>query len=138
MEVDIDDIAIAIDFVSGCSSLEPEAFLDQEAGEIFYSSADGADENFPTDVYENDRYILIPSEQDLDLGRSLAIAFSSQELANELDSVYAIFHRKGAYSKFRALLVRTGSLEKWYAFEAESTKKAIKQWYSEQGLKSRK
>ncbi|MFK0569601.1 hypothetical protein [Endozoicomonas sp.] len=136
MEVSIDDLEWAVEFVSSCPSLEPEAFLDRKTGRIYYSG-DGVDEELPVDVYENERYLAVPFKQDLELGHSLALEFTAQQLPGELDSVYQFFRRKGAYSKFKQLLERTGSLEQWYAFESKSVKTAIEGWCKEHNLTAR-
>ncbi|MFK0570658.1 hypothetical protein [Endozoicomonas sp.] len=136
MEVSIDDLQLAVEFVSSCPSLESEAFLDRKTGTIYYSG-DCVDEDLPIDVYENERYLSVPSKQDLDLGRSLALAFTAQQLPSDLDSVYEFFRRKGAYSKFKLFLERTGSLEQWYAFEIESVNTAIEHWCKEHNLMTR-
>jgi len=44
------------------------------------------------------------------------------------------FRRRGAYARFKELLAAEGCLEKWYAFEAESTERALGQWCEANGF----
>ncbi len=39
-----------------------------------------------------------------------------------------MFRRKGAYGRFKPLLQDRGPLERWYAFEAAATERALKDW----------
>ena len=56
----------------------------------------------------------VPHENDLGLGRHLALAFVDQELSDEYDTVAGFFRRRGAYGRFKALLHARGMLEQWY------------------------
>jgi hypothetical protein len=42
--------------------------------------------------------------------------------------VEQFFRHRGAYARFKELLVSEACLDKWYAFEAESTEQALKDW----------
>jgi hypothetical protein len=42
--------------------------------------------------------------------------------------VAQFFRHRGAYARFKDLLASEGSLDKWYAFEAESTERALRDW----------
>lgn len=45
------------------------------------------------------------------------LTFSADELPSRYRDVAAMFHRKGAYRRFKAVLESLGLLEKWYKFE---------------------
>jgi hypothetical protein len=49
--------------------------------------------------------------------------------------VEQFFLHRGAYARFKELLASEGCLEQWYAFEAESTERALKNWCSENDIK---
>lgn len=49
--------------------------------------------------------------------------------------VGGIFHRKGAYSRFKELLSAEGRLEDWYAFEAAETDAALRAWCRENDIR---
>ena len=42
--------------------------------------------------------------------------------------VQDFFRHRGAYARFKDLLAAAGCLDKWYAFEAECTEQALKDW----------
>ena len=77
---------------------------------------------------------MAPEKGELDLGRDLALAFVEQNLPNELNRVYAIFRRKGAYANFKQLLAYFNFLDQWHAFEENQTELALQTWCQSQGL----
>ena len=38
------------------------------------------------------------------------------------------FRHRGAYARFKELLLSEGCLDKWYAYEAEATEQALRDW----------
>jgi hypothetical protein len=54
--------------------------------------------------------------------------FAREFLPNDVDDVYDIFRRKGAYAKFKALLMRRNALDRWYEFEQKATERALREW----------
>jgi len=54
-----------------------------------------------------------------------------------LNRVYSIFHRKGAYSRYKDLLERKGLLDEWYEYENERQKAALKEWCRENNIEIR-
>ena len=114
MKVNIDDIQMGVEFVSSGYG-DDEAYLDIKSGEIYFVG-DAVDEIPPSDLYENDKYVHLPSKADLDLGKRLAINFIATALPDKLDETYSIFGHKGAYSKFKFMLASAEKLESWYAY----------------------
>ena len=110
------------------------AYLCKETGRIFYTSEMGDSDELPEDI-DDPKYISIPHKNDLDLGKDLVIEFTSDFLPKEIDRVYSIFRRKGAYSRYKELLSEKGLLEKWYKFEDERQKAALKEWCAENDIK---
>lgn len=47
----------------------------------------------------------------------------------------ALFRGRGAYRRFRELLVAANRLEEWYAFEREAVREALKQWCDANGVR---
>lgn len=80
---------------------------------------------------ESDRYVGIPYKNDLNLGRNLVFKFSAQYLQDEIDEIYSIFSRKGAYRRYKDLLDSKGLLEEWYSFEDEHQKSTLLEWCEE-------
>ena len=132
MKVNIDDIQMGVEFVSSGYG-DDEAYLDIKSGEIYFVG-DAVDEIPPSDLYENDKYVHLPSKADLDLGKRLAINFIATALPDKLDETYSIFSHKGAYSKFKFMLESAENLESWYAYEDAESKKAILGWCNSIGI----
>jgi hypothetical protein len=76
----------------------------------------------------------VPHKNDLGLGRRIALAFVDQELSDEYDTVAGFFGRRGAYSRFKALLHARGMLERWYEFENRAMEEALLTWCEENGI----
>lgn len=57
-----------------------------------------------------------------------------QVLPELYDEVEDVFRRKGAYSRYKALLAGAGKLEAWYEFEEAETESALKEWAEEEGI----
>ena len=125
-----DDLSAAFDFVSFAAPFEHQAFLSLDTGGIYWISETSPldDEDLPDDLETSDRYIAIPHKNDLDLGQRLAFLFAEEQLAHRYASVEACFRRRGAYARFKELLAAEGSLDKWYAFEAAHTERALRDW----------
>jgi len=134
--VKFDDLSLAFDFVSYAAPMEHQAYISLATGKIYWISdaIDTIEEEIPEDLEDPERYLVIPHKNDLDLGSSLALRFAAQQLPARYDQVEGFFQRRGAYARFKDLLEREGALELWYAFEAESAEKALKQWCAENGL----
>jgi hypothetical protein len=129
MDISFDDIELAFYFVSSDQIFSNIALLSRETGKIFYiSNLVGSDDDLPEDIEDPDKYISIPHKNRLDLGKALVIDFTSQYLPEEIDRVYSIFNRKGAYLRFKELLEKKGFLDKWHKFEDERQKAALKEW----------
>lgn len=112
-----------------------EVYVCVETGAIYcVSESLELDEDVPDDIETSERYIPLPSKSDLDLGKSLALSFVDQELPLDQNAAAEFFRRKGAYGRFKDLLESRGCLEKWYAFEAAATEKALRQWCAENNL----
>ncbi|EWH08800.1 hypothetical protein DS2_15469 [Catenovulum agarivorans DS-2] len=103
-------------------------------GAIYYLG-DAVEEPIPDDLFENSKYLALPSKQDLGLGKKLAITFVAETLPDHLDKAYEIFSRKGAYAKFKAFLSSVDKLELWYEHEAQSLNQAIRDWCNSNSIK---
>jgi hypothetical protein len=42
--------------------------------------------------------------------------------------------RRGAYRRYKDLLVRRGALERWYGFSNKSEETALREWCAENGI----
>lgn len=133
MAVSFSDLQLAFEFVSSGGMGENEAYLHRQSGKIYWHSEFGDnDEELPDDI-DDEKYISIPDKRELDLGKPLALDFAREFLVDDYDEVRQIFSRRGAYRRYKELLVRRGALERWYDFsKAEET--ALREWCAENGI----
>lgn len=134
MAIKFSDIEDAFFFVSMGQMSMHNAILCKETGQIFYTSEPGDSDELPEDIDDPDKYMDIPHKNELDLGKALAIEFTKEFLPEELDAVYAIFRRKGTYSRFKDLLERKGVLDEWYTYEKKRQDEALKEWCRENSI----
>ena len=134
MAVSFDDLENAFLFVSMDQKYMHSAYLCKETGQFFYASEMGDSDALPEDIDDPDKYITIPHKNDLELGEALVIEFTSKYLPEELDRVYSIFKRKGAYSRFKDFLESKGLLKDWYEYENEKETVALKEWCKENNI----
>jgi hypothetical protein len=76
------------------------------------------------------KYIAIPDKRELDLGKALVLNFARDVLPGDYEEIRDIFHRRGAYQKFKALLVRRRALDRWHEYENKATEEALRDWCS--------
>jgi hypothetical protein len=127
--VKYEDLSAAFDFVSFAAPMEHQAYIAIDTGTIYWiSELNPLEEEVPEDLETSDRYIAIPHKNDLDLGSDLALRFAAAELPDRFNLVAQFFRHRGAYARFKELLASEGSLDKWYAFEAEATERALRHW----------
>jgi hypothetical protein len=136
--VKFSELLDALEFASFNGPIENSAFIDRETGSCHYVSDEiELDDELPPDIEDSDRYLAVPRKNELDLGRRLAVSFADQFLPNDYDTVVAMFHRRGAYGRFRNLIERRDVLEAWYKFEADATEQALKRWCQGHGIQLR-
>jgi hypothetical protein len=128
MVVEFKDILEAFEFVSFGSMYEHQAFLDTSTGKIYYHSAYGDDLDELPEDRDDKRFIEIPHKNELDLGKKLVLEFAYRYLPDEVGRIQTMFDRKGAYSRYKALLEQKGLLERWYEFESKEQEKALRGW----------
>ena len=88
----------------------------------------------PDDIEDGTIYVALPHKNDLDLGRSLVIAFAEELAPAHLHAIESFFRHIGAYAKFKALLERTHLLQHWYDYEAAATSRALEAWGNDHGF----
>ena len=130
----LDEIEDAFFYVSSAPQLTNSALLCKETGEIFYISGMGDSDDLSEDIEDSDQHIEIPHKNDLDLGNRLVMDFATEQCPELLEKIHAIFRRKGAYARYKELLDSKGLLEKWYDYESQHTKEALRQWCADNGI----
>ena len=134
MPVSFSDLQLAFELVSSGGMGENEAYLDRQSGKIYWHSEFGDnDEKLPDDI-DDEKFIAIPNKQELDLGKALALDFAREFLPDNYDEVRQIFNQRGAYRRFKDLLVRRGALERWYDFSNKAEEAALREWCAENGI----
>src|SRR5690242_7820675 len=134
MPVTFSDLQLAFEFVSSGGVGKNEAYLDRQSGKIYWHSELGdTDEKLPNDI-DNQKYIAIPDKREFDLGRPLVLDFAREFLTDDYDKVRQIFSRRGAYRRYKDLLVQRGALQRWYDFSNQSEETALREWCAENGI----
>ena len=124
------DLLEAFEFVSFRSPFEHQAFVSLDTGAVYWISETGVieEEDLPDDLDTSDRYIEVPHKNDLDLGKRLALRFAAEQLPHRLAAIENFFRHRGAYVRFKDLLTSEGCLDKRYAYEAQATEQALRNW----------
>ena len=134
MPISFADLQDAFEFASAGAPGENEAYLDRQSGKIYWHSQYGdLAEELPDDI-DDEKYIAVPDKRELDLGQPLVLDFVRQFLPEDYDEVRRIFSRKGAFGRYKALLVRRGALDRWYDFSNTAEKAALREWCAENGI----
>jgi len=135
--VRLDQLLDALEWVSS-EMLDNAAFVCRETGTIYWSSGETGvldeEDDLPGDIDDTEQYVPVPGKSDLDLGNRLVFKFASRYLADQYDEVRDIFRRKGAYRRFKALLMRLKLLDQWHAFSDDRTISALEFWCETEGF----
>lgn len=133
--IDLDEIEILIQAVSGDLASDATAVLDRETGQTWLLSDYADEDGEPPEGWDtDDRYLTLPTQRELDLGSHTARRFVDAHLPEHHDTFREIFSRKGAFGRWKHWLERNGHLDAWYAFETEAERAAIRAWLVERGL----
>lgn len=130
------DLEMAYAFVSsGADLVDAAAYVCRSSGKIYWVSSElGDEEEVPEGVDDLERYAVIPTQYDLDLGKRLVLRFAEGHIPEQYDRVSEIFRRRGAYSRYKDLLQRLGQLDAWYRFEESATEAALREWAEAEGF----
>ena len=133
--VKLDDLEFALLFLGGGDMYGNAAWVCRESGAVLCHS-DEFDEfgPLPDDIDDENRYVPIPGQHDLDLGKPLALQFARTHLPACYEQVCWMFAHRGAYARFKDLLERQQSLDAWYQWEAEQTRQALRAWCADNGI----
>ena len=134
MAVSFSDLRLAFEFVSSGGMGENGAYLDRQSRKIYWHSEFGDnDEELPNDI-DDEKYISIPDKGELDLGKPLVLDFAREFLPDDYDEVRHIFSQRGAYRRYKDLLVRRGALERWYDFSNKAEEAVLREWCAVNGI----
>ena len=133
MAVNFSDLQLAFEFVSSGGMSENEAYLDRSrARSTGIPNSATTTKNCPT--ISTTRSTLQSRKRELDLGKPLVLDFARQFLPDDYDEVRHIFSRRGAYRRYKDLLVRRGALERWYDFSNKAEEAALREWCAQNGI----
>ena len=133
--VKLGDLEDALLFVGAGNSFDTAAWVWRETGAVLCHSDETDDfEPLPEDIDDVDRYVPIPDQHELGLGKPLALEFTRTQLSACYEQVREIFSHRGAYARFKDLLERHQSLDAWYQWEMEQTRQALRAWCADNGI----
>ena len=127
------DLLDGFEFSSFGGSEQIVAYIGLDSGTVYLTSSEqefeaASEIELPADIHTSDRYVAIPGKNDLDLGRDLALSFVRQHLADDYETVFAYFTKRGAYARFKNLLDDRNAMERWYEHQRVETEIALRAW----------
>jgi len=133
--VNLDELLAAFEWVSAseAAAVDCNAYVSKVTGKVHWSG-EGVEEELPEDIEDGSAYVAVPHKTEFDLGRSLALRFVEERLPRSYETVHQYFGKRGAYSRFKALLESVGQLEAWHQYEQSAIEEALRQWSEENGL----
>lgn len=133
--VRFDELLAACEWVraSEAATADCAAYISRTTGAVHWRG-EGVDEAPPRDIEDGSLYIAVPLENELDVGRSLALRFVQEHLPGSGETVYGFFRKRGAYSHFKSLLARAGQLDAWHRYEEAVIESALRGWCEEHGF----
>ena len=138
VSVALDDLLFALDWVSDLSTVDNMAFVCRASGRVFMTSEEDfgleLEPDLPLDLDDEAKYAIVPTRQDLRLGKRLAVRFVQASLPARLEETYTMFAARGAYARFKDMLESEQALDAWYAFEAEAVERGLREWAQSEGL----
>jgi hypothetical protein len=131
MPISFQDLLLSFEFV-GNSFGQHQAILCRRTSKIYwhsdFSDLDEFNDELPDDIEDEANYVAIPDKRELGLGKPLVLDFARECLPDDFDDIRWMFSKRGAYKKFRALLIRRNVLDRWYDFESKATERALREW----------
>lgn len=137
-KVNLDDLALAIDWAADDMCLGNVAWVCRQSGKVCMYSPEFEDtcDPLPEDFESSDRYLPVPDKYDLDLGNRLAYDFTREAIPGAYDEVRAIFGRRGAWGRFKDFLHYRGLVERWHAYREAQEFRALREWCADNGLEA--
>lgn len=68
------------------------------------------------------------------IGKPLALKFAGDFLPAHEGKIQDMFHRPGAYVRFKELLAQCEILEQWHEYEDQAGREALREWCAENGI----
>ena len=133
--VSLDELLDALEYVSSIGTVDAAAYISRDTGTVYFVGTDmEPDEGMSEDFETSDRYVAVPSKQELDLGKRVVLRFAELHVPEQYEHIRSIFSRPGAYAPFKELLEAGGQLAAWYQFEHNAQRGALSDWCAAQGF----
>lgn len=133
-KLDMDELMSTFEWVSAGALYENRAFVSRVDGKIYWDD-DSSDEELPENIDDESIYAVVPHKTELGLGSRLAVRFARDHLSpDDHERVIDIFHRSGAFRRFKDLLDRRGKLQLWYDHDNQAHLDALREWCEDNGL----
>ncbi len=139
LQIALADLIAALDW-AGHTGSDRMAFVCRETGRIVRTSDRDFDDagaslgDTPADLHDPQRYAIIPSHRDLQLGKRLAVRFAQAHAPQVIEDVHACFAAAGARERFDALMMDAGQHDAWRAHETAAVEAALREWAEGEGL----
>lgn len=126
LTVKYDDLSAAFDFVSFAAPVEHRAYLSLDTGAIYWiSEANPVDEEELPDDLDTSRF---HTRMNSTWGTTSHSGLSRGSYRRGTGLSRSSFAAAALTHVSKIFLAAAGRLEKWYAFEAESIKRALRDW----------
>ena len=138
-QIALADLVAALDW-AGHTGSDRMAFVCRGTGRILRTSDSDFDDagaslgDVPADLDDPQRYAILPSYRDLQLGKRLAVRFAQSHAPQLIEEVHACFASAGAQERFDALMDAAGQQDAWRAHEAAAVEAALRAWAEDEGL----
>lgn len=133
--VSLSDLVDALDWADAGGYPESRAYVCRRTGRIYWTTDDDESlEPVPEDIEDAAAYAQVPAKAELDLGSRLVFRFVADRMSADYDRVRQIFSNRGAYARFKALLVSRGLLDAWHAHEQAQVEAALAEWARSEGF----
>jgi hypothetical protein len=133
--VSLNDLLDALEYVSSVVTVEACAYVSRDTGSVYFVGTDmEPEEGAPENLESSDRYVAVPSKQELDLGKRVALRFAEAHLPEHYATIRSIFSHPRAYGQFKELLEERGQLAAWYEFENNAQRETLREWCDAEGF----
>ena len=136
MAIDLDELRLAYELQNQVHDLDDGSWLDLEAGTLITHIGENPDlfPPLPADIETNPRYVPLPTRQELNLGRELALDFMAERRPDEVRWTRETLGRRGGWHRFKNHLEDIGLIRDWYDYQEQHTLQALKAWCESQGV----
>jgi hypothetical protein len=135
--VKLSELKFAFEFLGSgeAAGIETATYICLDTGRIYYKSDwENPDDPLPNDLETSDRYVDVPGPHTFRLGRRLAMSFIEEASPDDYRKVADIFQRRGAFARFKDLLVERGLLARWHDYEDHAQEAALRVWCADNGI----